>query len=115
MSEYVKVGTLEDFPPGEVRSRIINNDEQISVVSSDGKLYAVGGWCTHLKVSLRGSYVEHQWLWCWLHYSAFDMETGARMDGPAVDGIPVYDVRVDGEDVYVSVEARTSDLKPISH
>jgi 3-phenylpropionate/trans-cinnamate dioxygenase ferredoxin subunit len=114
MLDYVKVGTLEDFPPGEVRSRIINNDEQISVVNSGGKIYAVGGWCTHLKISLRGSYVENQWLWCWLHYSAYDMETGARMDGPAIEPIPVYDVRLVDEAVFVSVAPKAADLASTS-
>ena len=102
MPEYVRVGALADFPPDEVRVRLVKG-EQVSVVNSGGKFYAVGGFCTHQRISLRGSYVETKWLWCWLHYSAFDMETGAVMEGPARDLIPVYSVRVQGEDVLVSL------------
>ena len=92
---------MADFPPNEVSVRLVKG-EQVAVVNSDGRLYAVGGFCTHQRISLRGSYVEAKWLWCC--YSAFDMETGAVMDGPAKDPIPVYSVRLEGEDVLVSLD-----------
>ena len=103
MAEYVNVGKLSEFPEGKAQPFLVN-EEKVAVVNSDGRLYAVGGFCTHQRISLRGSYVEAKWLWCWLHYSAFDMETGAVMDGPAKDPIPVYSVRLEGEDVLVSLD-----------
>ena len=105
MPEFVKAGSLADFPLNEVKHRIIGG-EQMGIVNSDGSIYAFSAFCTHIRVSLRGSQVEDKYLWCWLHWSVFDMETGDCIDGPA-RGIPltVYPVRLEGDDVYVGVEA----------
>ena len=41
---------------------------------------------------------------CWLHGSTFDMRTGKPTTLPAFEPVPVYPVRVDGDDVLVDVE-----------
>ncbi len=105
MSGFVRVGAVADFPENELKLRIVDG-EQVAVVNVGGKFHAFSGFCTHIKVPLRGSYVEEKWVWCWLHYSVFDMETGVCVDGPARDRpLTVYPIRLEGADILVSVDS----------
>jgi len=36
-----------------------------------------------------------------LHFAQFDVRTGQLVNGPVSTAIPVYEVRVDGETVYI--------------
>ena len=38
---------------------------------------------------------------CWKHGSTFSLDTGEPLSLPATRPVPVYDVRVDGDDVVV--------------
>jgi len=40
---------------------------------------------------------------CWLHGSTFSLETGAPLNLPATEPVPVYPVTIDGDDVLVDV------------
>ncbi len=42
---------------------------------------------------------------CALHGSCFDLRTGAPTNLPATEPVPVYPVRVEGDDVLVDVDA----------
>jgi 3-phenylpropionate/trans-cinnamate dioxygenase ferredoxin subunit len=41
---------------------------------------------------------------CWLHGSRFDLRTGKPTGLPATEAVPVYSVRIDGDDIYVAVK-----------
>ena len=55
---------------------------------------------------------------CWLHGSRFDLRTGKPTGLPATEPVPVYPVRIDGDDVYVGLPSRelsrTSRSRPMS-
>jgi 3-phenylpropionate/trans-cinnamate dioxygenase ferredoxin subunit len=38
---------------------------------------------------------------CPWHGARFDCRTGEPLSGPATDAVPVYEVRVEGEEIYV--------------
>jgi len=108
VTEFVRAGSVADFPINEVKHKIIEG-EQVAMVNSGGTFYAFSAFCTHIRVSLRGSEVEGKWLWCWLHWSGFDLETGECMEGPALGNpLTIYPVRLEGDDVYVAIEAEVA-------
>ncbi|GII79248.1 hypothetical protein Sru01_42300 [Sphaerisporangium rufum] len=41
---------------------------------------------------------------CWLHGSCFDVRTGKPTGPPATRPVPVYRVKLDGDDVLVSLD-----------
>ena len=45
---------------------------------------------------------------CWLHGSRFDLVTGHPTGLPATRPIPVYPVKIEGDDVYVSLTPEES-------
>lgn len=71
------------------------------VKDSDGEIHAIGDRCTHGDVSLSEGFVEGKTLECWAHGSAFSLETGAPLNLPAYEPVPVYVVQIDGDDVLI--------------
>ena len=62
--------------------------------------------CTHLSCAVY--YVaEHQRIECPCHNGAFDVRTGAVLQGPAPRGLRRFGVEVRGDGVYLSPEAET--------
>ena len=57
--------------------------------------------CTHQDFSLSEGEVDEdeREIECWKHGSTFSLETGEPQSLPATKPVPVYDVRVDGDDV----------------
>jgi 3-phenylpropionate/trans-cinnamate dioxygenase ferredoxin subunit len=100
MSEYLNLGKVSDFPEGQVRPFTLD-DEKIAVVQSEGRFYAFSNECTHTGAELTSAYTYGSQVVCWLHGSVFDMDSGARLDGPAYDPLTVYDVRVEGDAVLI--------------
>lgn len=79
-------------------------DKQILVANVDDKYYAIGDKCTHrgCKLSsgtLKGSGVVE----CPCHGSSFDVKTGYVVRGPAKTHEPAFQVKVEKDDVLVSI------------
>jgi nitrite reductase/ring-hydroxylating ferredoxin subunit len=52
-----------------------------------------------LSVEVDGFTIE-----CWLHNSRFDLRTGKPTGLPATQPVPVYPVKIEGDDVLVAIE-----------
>ena len=59
--------------------------------------------CSHAEVSLSEGEVDDGEIECWLHGSRFDLRTGQPTGLPATEPVPVYPVKIDGDDVLVDV------------
>ena len=71
--------------------------------AEDGSVHCIDDECTHGKVSLAEGEVEGCRIECWLHGSRFDLRTGKPLSPPATVPIRVYSVKIEGDDVYVSL------------
>jgi 3-phenylpropionate/trans-cinnamate dioxygenase ferredoxin subunit len=77
--------------------------EPVAVVKSEGEFFAIRDVCSHADVPLSEGDVEDCAIECWLHGSRFDLRSGKPTGLPATKPVPVYPVRVDGDDVFVSL------------
>ncbi|QNP73381.1 non-heme iron oxygenase ferredoxin subunit [Streptomyces roseirectus] len=75
----------------------------VSVVRTEGEVFAIHDICSHANVSLSEGEVEDCQIECWLHGSAFDLRTGKPSGLPATRPVPVYPVKIEGDDVLVSL------------
>ncbi|MEU2356666.1 non-heme iron oxygenase ferredoxin subunit [Streptomyces misionensis] len=75
----------------------------VSVVRTEGEVFAIYDICSHANVSLSEGEVEDCQIECWLHGSAFDLRTGKPSGLPATRPVPVYPVKIEGDDVLVSL------------
>lgn len=76
--------------------------QAIAVVrDSNGELFAIGDRCTHGDISLSEGFVEDDTLECWAHGSKFSLRTGWPQTLPAFEPVPVFDLTVEGDDLYI--------------
>ena len=104
---FERVCALSDVAePGALRVEL--DDVDIAVVRFAGGVYAVEDMCSHAEVPLSEGDVEEfkgaPTIECWLHGSCFDLTSGRPTNLPATEPVPVYPVRVDGDDVFVDVD-----------
>jgi 3-phenylpropionate/trans-cinnamate dioxygenase ferredoxin subunit len=73
---------------------------RVSVARVEGRLYAFDDLCTCGQPScpLSGGLLTGRTVMCQCHGSRFDITTGAVLEGPAVQGLTLYEVQeVDGD------------------
>ena len=102
MSEYVPVCTTDDVPEAGAK-RVMVGPVPVAVVRSEGEFYAIYDVCSHANVNLSEGEVEDQTIECWLHGSRFDLVSGRPTGLPATRPVPVYPVKIDGDQVLVAV------------
>ena len=73
-------------------------------MSHEGEYFAIQNECSHAKVPLSEGDVEDCSIECYLHGSRFDLRTGAAINLPATQPVPVYPCRVVGDDLEVDVD-----------
>jgi 3-phenylpropionate/trans-cinnamate dioxygenase ferredoxin subunit len=100
---YVRVCSVDDLPTvGAVQAEIAG--QKVAIVrDSAGDIHAIDDTCSHANVSLSEGDVEDGEIECWLHGSRFDLRSGKPTGLPATSPIAVYPVKIDGDDVFVSV------------
>ncbi len=101
---YVRACSLADFPDSGILSVEINSDE-IAIVRAEGEVFAIRDWCSHAAVPLSEGEVDGYTIECWLHGSCFDLRTGKPTSMPATVPVPVYPVKIEGDDVLVSIDS----------
>ena len=94
--------SVTDVEPGQAR-RFVLGAFDIAVVRIGDDWYAIGDVCTHQKISLAEGEIHPDTLEieCWKHGSCFSLETGAPNSLPATKAEPVYEIRIDEDDVMV--------------
>ena len=99
----VRVCSVADVKPGTA-SRFDVDGHRLCVVNIGGDFYVIGDECSHADYSLSEGDVweDEREIECPAHGSTFSLETGEPQTLPATKPVPVYDVRVDGDDVIVS-------------
>jgi 3-phenylpropionate/trans-cinnamate dioxygenase ferredoxin component len=100
---FVKVATLSSLAEDSAVQVEVGNTP-VCIARSQGEVMAIFDECSHAEVSLSDGEVEHGTVECWLHGSRFDLRTGKPTGLPATESVPVYPVRIDGDDIYVAVK-----------
>jgi 3-phenylpropionate/trans-cinnamate dioxygenase ferredoxin component len=83
--------------------QVVLGGDEIAIVQSDGEVYAIRDWCSHAAVPLSEGEVDGTTIECWLHGSCFDLRTGQPISMPATVPVPVYPIKIEGDDVLVSI------------
>lgn len=102
MDEFTRVASVQEIAPGELR-RVEANGRLICLANVDGSIYAVDDDCPHIGGALDEGDLEGCVLTCPVHLAQFDVRSGAVLRGPAREDVPTYEVRVEGDEVYVRV------------
>jgi 3-phenylpropionate/trans-cinnamate dioxygenase ferredoxin subunit len=95
---------LADIPDGAA-VRVEFGDEPVCLVHTEGEVYAIRDVCSHADVPLSEGDVEGTTVECWLHGSRFDLRTGEPTGLPATVPVPIYETKIEGDDVLVRLES----------
>jgi nitrite reductase/ring-hydroxylating ferredoxin subunit len=101
MAEFVKVARVDDVPPDTMITADIDG-RPIVLANVNGTIYAFDGLCTHAGGPLGEGLLIGDMVECPFHGGQFDVRTGAAVALPAFEGVPVYEVRIDGNDITVA-------------
>lgn len=109
MAEHVAC-FVADLNPGRALradlTRVDGSEIAVAIVrDADGDFYAIGDTCTHGEVSLSEGDILACEIECWAHGGRFDFRTGTATGFPAIDPVPAFPVRVEGEHVLVDIDA----------
>ena len=105
MGEFVAVARVGEIAPGTVKVVTIDG-VPIGVANVDGEFYAFGDVCTHDDGPVAEGELDDYIIECPRHGARFDIRTGAVKLLPAVVPIPVYPLRVEGDEIQVSPEPK---------
>jgi 3-phenylpropionate/trans-cinnamate dioxygenase ferredoxin component len=99
-----RVCAVDDIAPNSAAKFEVDG-MPVAVVRIDDDFYAIGDTCSHADVSLSEGEVDpgDRHIECWKHGSRFSLETGVPDVLPATRPVPVFTVKVEGDDVLVEV------------
>ncbi len=103
MTEFARACALSDLSDDEPLAVEVNG-EPVAIVKACGGVYAIRDVCSHAEVPLSEGDIDGCAIECWLHGSRFDLRTGKPTGMPATEPVPVYPVKIEGDDVLVAID-----------
>ena len=99
-----RVCSVKDVEPGS-KKQVDVDGLKLCVVRIGADFYVIDDTCSHANYSLcEGDlWEEDREIECPKHGSTFSLETGEPQTLPATTPVRVYDVKIDGDDVVVTV------------
>jgi nitrite reductase/ring-hydroxylating ferredoxin subunit len=98
--DFVKVAAVSDIREGEMK--IVFNELAV-VANVLGRFHAFGNVCPHAAGPLGEGFLDGRIVECPWHAAQWDIATGSPVSGLATVDIPVFKVRVVGENVEVQL------------
>lgn len=99
---FVRVASTKDLEPGSMMG-VEAGGKEVLLVNLGGTFYAIGNRCTHMSCLLSDGTLEGESVKCVCHDSFFDLKTGNVAKGPARKPEPVFQVKVEGDQVLIEV------------
>jgi nitrite reductase/ring-hydroxylating ferredoxin subunit len=101
--DFVKVALKKEIPAGKMKEVDVAG---VSVLLANvaGEYYAIGNKCTHRGCKLSSGVFEGETVKCACHKSVINVKTGEVVHGPASKPEPKYAVKVEEEQILVSVK-----------
>jgi nitrite reductase/ring-hydroxylating ferredoxin subunit len=97
---FVPVAKTADIPPDGMKCVAVER-ARVLLANVDGRFYAISDICGHRNAPLSRGRLAGHIVECPLHFAQFDVRTGKLVDGPIAADVPVYEVLVEGDTVFV--------------
>ena len=100
---YVKAANVREIAPGRVKVVEVQ-DEDVALCNVNGEIYAVANVCTHDGGPLGEGHLLGDEIECPRHGARFNVRTGQVKSLPAITPIPIFKVKIEGDDILVEVD-----------
>ncbi|MFN2528882.1 MAG: Rieske (2Fe-2S) protein [Candidatus Baltobacteraceae bacterium] len=95
------VAKVSEIASGTTR-RVKVGRTEVLLCNVGGEIYAIEDVCTHDGGELDQGELDGCRIMCPRHGAMFDVKTGAALTLPAIVPVPTYEVRVDGDDIFIT-------------
>ncbi len=97
---FIAVARASDLAPGEMKFVAVER-ERVVLANVAGRFYALRDVCGHRNAPLSRGRLDGCLIECPLHFAQFDIRTGELVDGPVSSSVPVYQVRIEDDAIYL--------------
>jgi 3-phenylpropionate/trans-cinnamate dioxygenase ferredoxin subunit len=99
---FEPVATVDEVPEQGTFPVVRSTGEPVCLIRTGGRITAVADNCTHQEFAMSlGDVLGDGTIQCAWHGARFDCATGAVVQGPATDPLPMFAVRIDDGVVLV--------------
>lgn len=100
--EFEPVASVSDLAEGTILQRVRSGGDAVCLVRHNGEISALSDICTHQHFSMSlGDLLKDGTLQCAWHGARYDCRTGEVKQVPATSPLPVFQVRLDGNQILV--------------
>jgi nitrite reductase/ring-hydroxylating ferredoxin subunit len=103
-AEFFRAASLAELQEKRMMT-VRGEDRPLLLCSHEGKVFALDNRCPHMGFPLSKGSVQEGILTCHWHHARFELRSGCTFDLWA-DDAPAFDVRVSGDDIWVSRHPR---------
>lgn len=104
-TDWLPVCPQRELGPDE-RRIVSGPDCDILVINADGVILAVTNECSHQALPLSDARLDGDVIACPWHNAEFCLRTGEALSAPAYEPIGCHDIRIEGDQIYVSAQPR---------
>jgi nitrite reductase/ring-hydroxylating ferredoxin subunit len=97
---FIPVAKASELEPGQLKWVAVDR-ERVVLANVAGVFYALRDVCGHRQAPLSRGKLSGHLIECPLHFAQFDVRTGELVNGPLSTAVPIYEVRVEEDTVYV--------------
>ncbi|GAB4028489.1 FAD-dependent oxidoreductase [Spirosoma koreense] len=101
---------VDDLVDGELKEVRVG-DTNVLLARADGQFYALYHKCSHYQAPLVKGVLNGHRLICPWHNACFDVRSGHRLEAPALNGLPTYEVRIEQDQVFVRLTTAKESLE----
>ena len=101
---FIKVDQVNELRSGEMMAVTIG-DDQVLLTNIDGNFHAIDDVCSHAYACLSDGDINGEEAACPLHGGSFNAITGVAINPPAEESLRVFQVKVEGDDIFVAPPA----------
>ena len=99
---FVQVAKISEISPGDMITVDFPTGDAVLITNVDGVIHACDDICSHAYASLSEGDLNGAEVECPLHGAVFNVTTGEPLTPPADSPIKVYQVQVEGDDIFVA-------------
>ena len=103
-SGFIKVAQVSELKTGEMMAVTIG-DDQVLLTNIDGNFHAIDDVCSHAYACLSDGDIDGEEVECPLHGGSFNAMTGAPVNPPAEASLRVFQIKIEGDDIFVAPPA----------
>lgn len=110
---FEKLASVHSIPEEGVLGVVRSDGQRICLIRSQGRISAVADNCTHQEFEMSlGDVLPDGTIQCAWHGARFDCATGSVVQGPAQFPLPMFDVRLESDEVWVGPRAAAGNGRP---